>query len=328
MLQSLDLHSCNICKCCFLNSTCLLHLEFGLVRARGGGALDGAQEGNLRGDFRDDFILLRLTRLVLPLEILQKRVQIFTSLLHLRVERINFSGERFRGQLLLLLDQLGLFFIAQFDVVGAAGRAEVLAREGVQSIEVTAALVGITERRSRTGEVLERRVTLDAILLAETFLLRAVDVADDDVVIVRERLAELLPRRRERLAVSAPIPSRKNIFTSVIRSSKHRRSRRERARGEQDDSEIQIKINRRSDARPNPSRATPRRAARRTSRSNIARDRTHAPGSVELDEGALTAADQGVEVVRREIGGDRIRGRRERERGDGAEGELGGEHDE
>ena len=242
-LQSLDLHSCNICKCCFLNSTCLLHLEFGLVRARGGGALDGAQEGNLRGDFRDDFILLRLTRLVLPLEILQKRVQIFTSLLHLRIERINFSGERFRGQLLLLLDQLGLFFIAQFDVVGAAGRAEVLAREGVQSIEVTAALVGITERRSRTGEVLERRVTLDAILLAETFLLRAVDVADDDIVVVRERLAELLPRRRERLAVSAPIPSRNNIFTSVIRSSKHPRSRRERARGEQDDSEIRIKIN-------------------------------------------------------------------------------------
>merc|ERR1719337_214383 len=95
----------------------------------------------------------------------------------------------FRGQLLLLLDQLGLFFIAQFDVVGAAGRAEVLAREGVQSIEITAALVGITERRSRTGEVLERRVTLDAILLAETFLLRAVNVADDDVVVVRERLA-------------------------------------------------------------------------------------------------------------------------------------------
>ena len=233
-LQSLDLHSCNICKCCFLNSTRLSHLEFGLVRARSGGALDGAQEGNLRGDFRDDFILLRLTRLVLPLEILQKRVQIFTSLLHLRVERINFSSERFRGQLLLLLDQLGLFFIAQIDVVGAAGRAEVLAREGVQSIEITAALVGITERRSRTGEVLERRVTLDAILLAETFLLRAVDVADDDVVVVRERLAELLPRRRERLAVSAPIPSRNNIFTSVIRSSKHRRSRRARARGEQD----------------------------------------------------------------------------------------------
>jgi hypothetical protein len=214
-----------------INSSPRSHLEFGLVRARRGGALDGAQEGNLRGDFRDGFVLLRLTRLVLRLEILQERVQVFTSLLDLRVERIDFGGERFRGQRLLLLDQLGLFFVAQVDVVGAAGRAEVLAREGVQRVEVTATLVGITERRGGTREVLERRVTLDAVLLAETFLLRAVDVADDDVVVVRERFTELLPRRRERLAVSAPVPSRKYARTSVHRSSKHHRSRRALASG-------------------------------------------------------------------------------------------------
>ena len=92
------------------------------------------------------------------------------------------------------------------------------------------------------------------------------------------------------------------------------------------DAAIQIHT-RPSDARPVPSRAPPRRDARRISRSNIIRDRTHAPGSVELDEGALAGADQGIKVVRSEIDGDRIRGRRERERGDGAEGELGGEHD-
>jgi len=101
-----------------------------------GGALDGAQEANLRGDGRDDFVLLRLTRFVLRLEILQERLQIVTGLLHFRIQRVDFSRERIRSQRLLFLDQLGLLFVAQVDVFGAARRAEVLARPRLERLKV------------------------------------------------------------------------------------------------------------------------------------------------------------------------------------------------
>jgi hypothetical protein len=50
---------------------------------------------------------------------------------------------------------------------------------------------------------------LHAVLLAEGFLLGAVDVADDDAFVIGESLTELLPRRRKRLAVTTPAIFRK-----------------------------------------------------------------------------------------------------------------------
>lgn len=190
-------------------------LQLSLVRAGGGSALDGAQEGNLRGDGRDGFFLLSLTRLVLRLEILQQRVEIFASLLDLGFETLDFRGDLVGGQRLLLLNQLGLFRVAEVQVVGAARRAEVLRRERLERLKVTAALVRVTSRRRGTGEVLQGWVTLNAKLLAKALLLGAIDVADDHVFVIRERLAELLPRRRERLAVTAPKIVSNTHFSSV-----------------------------------------------------------------------------------------------------------------
>jgi hypothetical protein len=192
-------------------------LQLSLVGAGGGSALDRAQEGNLRGDGRDGFFLLSLTRLVLRLKILQQRVKIFASLLNLGFKALNFRGDLVGGQRLLLLNQLGLFRVAEVQVVGAARRAEVLRRERLERLKVTAALVRVTSCRRGTGEVLQGWVTLNAKLLAKALLLGAIDVADDHVFVIRERLAELLPRRRERLAVTAP----KNSFKTHILSSVH-----------------------------------------------------------------------------------------------------------
>ena len=52
----------------------------------------------------------------------------------------------------------------------------------------------------------------------------------------------------------------------------------------------------------------------------------HLPGSVELDEGAFSATDLGIKVFGSEIHGDGVRAAREREGGDGGEGELDGRH--
>lgn len=222
-----------------------------------GGALDGAQEANLRGDGRDDFVLLRLTRFVLRLEILQERLQIVTGLLHFRIQRVDFSRERIRSQRLLFLDQLGLLFVAQVDVFGAARRAEVLARPRLERLKVAAALVRVTSRRRGTGEVLERRVTLHAVLLAEGFLLGAVDVADDDAFVIGESLTKLLPRRRKRLAVttpaifetSSPVSHLESLSRRINRASRRDRLDRDKMR----DREIEIGVGgQSSDAATNP----------------------------------------------------------------------------
>lgn len=202
-------------------------LQLSLVGAGGGSALDRAQEGNLRGDGRDGFFLLSLTRLILRLEILQQRVKIFASLLNLGFETLNFRGDLVGGQRLLLLNQLGLFRVAEVQVVGAARRAEVLRRERLERLKVTAALVRVTSRRRGTGKVLQGWVTLNAKLLAKALLLGAIDVADDHVFVIRERLAELLPRRRERLAVTAPKSSFKtHISRQYTRLARHSRINR------------------------------------------------------------------------------------------------------
>lgn len=291
-----------------------------------GGALDGAQEANLRGDGRDDFVLLRLTRFVLRLEILQERLQIVTGLLHFRIQRVDFSRERIRSQRLLFLDQLGLLFVAQVDVFGAARRAEVLARPRLERLKVAAALVRVTSRRRGTGEVLERRVTLHAVLLAEGFLLGAVDVADDDAFVIGESLTKLLPRRRKRLAVTTPAIFRNIITRQSPRvtltphqpriASRPPRSRQDARSRDRD--RCWWAIVRRSDE------SAPRRAfAARGAKRAMYR---HLPGSVELDEGAFSATDLGIKVFGSEIHGDRVRATRERKRGDGGEGELDRRH--
>ena len=187
-----------------------MSLELILGGRLGGGTLDGAQHRDLRGDRRDDVVLRLLASLVLRLKILQESVQIIASLLDFGIERFNFGSESFGGERLLFLDELGLLFVAEIDVFGAARRAELLGSELVERLEVTAALVRITRHRGGTSEILEGRVTLNAILLAEAFLLRAVNVADDHIFVVRERFTELLPRRRERLAVTAPARTQKS----------------------------------------------------------------------------------------------------------------------
>lgn len=193
-------------------------LQLSLVGAGGGSALDRAQEGNLRGDGRDGFFLLSLTRLVLRLEVLQQRVKIFASLLNLGFETLNFRCDLVGGQRLLLLNQLGLFRVAEVQVVGTARRAEVFRRERLERLKVTAALVRVTSRRCGTGEVFQGRVTLNAKLLAKALLLGAIDVTNDHVFVIRERFAELLPRRRERLAVAAP---RNSIKPHIFRQYAH-----------------------------------------------------------------------------------------------------------
>lgn len=317
-------------------------LQLSLVGASGGSALDRAQEGNLRGDGRDGFFLLSLTRLVLRLEILQQRVKIFASLLNLGFETLNFRGDLVGGQRLLFLNQLGLFRVAEVQVVGAARRAEVLRRERLERLKVTAALVRVTSRRRRTGEVLQGWVTLNAKLLAKALLLGAIDVADDHVFVIRERLAELLPRRRERLAVTAP----KNSFKTRILSSVHAsRASRTRINPRETPSHSQIKMRQFFDkirsnririasysvhhpTRPTRTRIDAKRlknAKRNENSSKIAR--AHAPRGVKLDERALARVEHlPIERVDGEIHGEGVRTAREGERGDGAEGHLSGEH--
>ena len=193
-------------------------LEFSLSIGLGNvGALHGTQERHLRGEGGDGFILRLLASLVLRLEVLQEFIQVVPSLLDVAFESFNFRGERFRGQSLLFRNHLLLIGVAEINVVGAARRAQRLRGERLERFEVTAALVRVTSRRSGASEILQRRVTLHTNLLARRLFLGAVDFADDHVVVVRERLAELLPGRRDRLAVPAPIKKAEKHKTYIPR---------------------------------------------------------------------------------------------------------------
>ena len=169
------------------------------------GSLDGAEGAELRGDGLGGGVLLLHEALVGLLETLDGGLELLLGVRDLLLEGGDLGVELVGRERLGGLDGSSLLLVAELHVGGGAGRAEVVLGELEEGVEVAAAFVGLTVGVT-TGEVLQGGETTDAHLGADGLVVLggAVDVADDNGVVVGELAVELIPSGSELFAVSAP----------------------------------------------------------------------------------------------------------------------------
>jgi len=152
-------------------------------------------------DVGDGLLLLLLERLITLLELLELRLEGGLSVLHLLLSLGDLSIKLSSGEGHGALDLLLLLSVAEVEVGRAAGRSEVLLREGLEVLEGAAALVVLHVVRIT---VLDGRVSLDTELAAKVLVDSAVDVGNEGGLRVLEFFHELVPSRLHGFAVASP----------------------------------------------------------------------------------------------------------------------------